>query len=104
MKFNRSRLKGKYGDKECIQSLSVGVYITNHFNKAIAPFTPFLSETIFLNMIQNNINFENSKSVLLLSYFRDETLLSTNDTSERRFALFQKVCNIIRHITWWIFG
>lgn len=98
LKFNRARLKGKLGKKECFESLSICVYITNNFNKALAPITPFLSETIFLNMKQNNINFDYSKSVLLLDYFNDETLLTTNIVSERRFALFQKVCNIIRHI------
>ena len=98
LKFNRSRLKGRNGYNDCHQSLSICVYITNEFNKAIAPFTPFLSETIFINMKHNGLQFDNGKSVLLLNYFNDESILITNSISERRFALFQKVCNIIRHI------
>jgi len=96
LKFNRSRLKGRNGYNDCYQSLCICVYITNEFNKAIAPFTPFLSETIFINMNYNGLQFDNGKSVLLLNYFNDS--LTTNSISERRFASFQKVCNIIRHI------
>jgi len=95
LKFNRNRLKGKEGNDEWINSLNTVIYITNQFNLAAAPFMPFLSETIFINLKKWNLSFYNNTSVLLHNYPEINSKL-INNISEDIFANFQKVCESIR--------
>jgi isoleucyl-tRNA synthetase len=99
LKFNRARLKGKEDTmekSEWLISLNTCVYVVNMFNVAIAPFTPFLSETIYKNLQENNISLFSKESVLLEEYPSD--LEGRNLVSERRFKLFQSICDTIRSI------
>jgi isoleucyl-tRNA synthetase len=99
LKFNRARLKGKEDTmekSEWLISLNICVYVVNMFNVAIAPFTPFLSETIYKNLRENNISLYSKESVLLEEYPSD--LEGRNLVSERRFKLFQSICDTIRSI------
>ena len=96
LKFNRHRLKGKYGVQEWIESLSVCIEVTNDFNLCITPFTPFLSESIHTNLCNNNISKYKSKSILLEKYLDDDKLEYVNESSERKFRIFQQVCEAIR--------
>lgn len=96
LKFNRSRLKGKEDETEWLTSLNTCVSVVNMFNVAIAPFTPFLSETIYKNLRENNISLYCKESVLLEEYPSDS--IGRDEIAERRFKLFQTVCDTIRSI------
>jgi len=95
LKFNRNRLKGKEGCAEWINSLNTSIYITNQFNLAVAPFMPFLSETIFINLKKWNISYCDNTSALLNKYPEINNVF-VNIVSEDIFAKFQKVCEAIR--------
>jgi isoleucyl-tRNA synthetase len=50
IKFNRDRLKGKNGDDDWIVSMSVLHYVINEYCQVIAPFAPFLSDYIYMEL------------------------------------------------------
>ena len=47
IKFNRDRMKGKYGAEEWMTSLGVLYYVLKNYNILLAPFAPFLSDYIW---------------------------------------------------------
>ncbi|KAH3902588.1 Isoleucine--tRNA ligase, cytoplasmic [Saccharomycodes ludwigii] len=74
IRFNRRRLKGEDGVDDCIKALNTLFEALFTFVRAMAPFTPFLSDNIYLRLkeyIPKNIlaQFgENANSVHFLSY------------------------------------
>ena len=97
LKFNRNRLKGKEGVENWEDSLHTVIYITNQFNLLVAPFMPFLSETIFINLKKWNINYYQTQSVLLVDYPNTDNNYIYKD-AEYRFEQFQKCCETIRSL------
>lgn len=50
VRFNRNRLKGKGGERDALFALCTLYDVLLTLCKAMAPFTPFLTETIFQNL------------------------------------------------------
>lgn len=50
VRFNRKRLKGRTGDKDCRIALSTLYYVLLTTCKAMAPFTPFFTEVLYQNL------------------------------------------------------
>eukprot|EP00250_Pteridium_aquilinum_P020701 c24911_g4_i1 orf=421-4026(-) len=50
VRFNRKRLKGRTGDRDCRIALSTLFYVLLTTCKAMAPFTPFFTEVLYQNM------------------------------------------------------
>ncbi|KAH7404650.1 hypothetical protein KP509_15G036400 [Ceratopteris richardii] len=50
VRFNRKRLKGRTGDMDCRIALSTLFYVLLTTCKAMAPFTPFFTETLYQNI------------------------------------------------------
>lgn len=50
VRFNRKRLKGRTGDKDCRIALSTLFYVLLTTCKAMAPFTPFFTEVLYQNI------------------------------------------------------
>jgi isoleucyl-tRNA synthetase len=96
LKFNRFRLKGKEGEQAWIDSLSTCVYITNLFNQMCCPVMPFISETIYQNLTNNNINFNTEYSVRLTRFPNNITY--TDPVAERKFSRFVEACETIRSL------
>jgi isoleucyl-tRNA synthetase len=64
--IRRSRDRFKKGDSEAMQTL---YYVLVEYIKTIAPFTPFISESIYQNLVKNWINFDGQpESVHLCDY------------------------------------
>jgi isoleucyl-tRNA synthetase len=97
LKFNRNRLKGKEGIENWEDSLQTVIYIINQFNLLVAPFMPFLSETIFLNLKKWNISYYHSESILLVDYPNVDNVSIYKD-AEYGFDQFQKCCEAIRSL------
>lgn len=50
VRFNRKRLKGRTGDRDCRIALSTLFYVLLTTCKAMAPFTPFFTEVLYQNI------------------------------------------------------
>ncbi|AMD22626.1 HHL144Cp [Eremothecium sinecaudum] len=50
IRFNRRRLKGEDGLEDCLKALNTLCEALFTFNRAMAPFTPYLSESIYLRL------------------------------------------------------
>ncbi|MCO5588900.1 hypothetical protein L7F22_042861 [Adiantum nelumboides] len=50
VRFNRKRLKGRTGDRDCRIALSTLFYVLLTTCKAMAPFTPFFTEGLYQNI------------------------------------------------------
>ncbi|AGO14187.1 AaceriAER394Wp [[Ashbya] aceris (nom. inval.)] len=103
IRFNRRRLKGEDGIEDCIKALNTLFEALFTFVRAMAPFTPFLSETIYLRLrkyIPKDIlgHFgENHDSVHFLSYpVAKEHLF--DDAIERAVGRMQTVIELGRNI------
>lgn len=103
IRFNRRRLKGENGTEDCIKALNSLFEALFTFVRAMAPFTPFLSDNIYLRMkeyIPEEVLSHFSKdarSVHFLSYpVVVEELF--DDAIEKSVARMQSVIELGRNI------
>jgi isoleucyl-tRNA synthetase len=95
LKFNRSRLKGKEGNQDWIDSLNTCVYVANQFNLVCTPIAPFLSHTIQLNLQKTGISYYISESALLETFPTENKSIISSEF-EHSFKLFQQIADMIR--------
>lgn len=103
IRFNRRRLKGENGVDDCLKALNSLFEALFTFVRAMAPFTPFLSDTIYLKMKEFIpeeflVKFgKDSRSVHFLSYpeVRKELFDEAIETSVARM---QSVIELGRNI------
>jgi valyl-tRNA synthetase len=93
IKFNRSRMKGKFGEMEQSMSLSVLYTAIYDYSLISAPFMPFLSEHIY----QQLKVVVTQQSVLSVHMLRFPTVYR-NFGIEQSFKKLQTLCWIIRGI------
>ncbi|KAI8955773.1 tRNA synthetases class I-domain-containing protein [Xylaria longipes] len=98
IRFNRKRLKGEYGLDDTIHALNTLFEILFTLCKGLAPFTPFITETIYSKLqphIPKDLQGEDPRSVHFLPYpvVRQELF---DSEIERRVARMQKVIELAR--------
>ncbi|CAJ2511060.1 Uu.00g066850.m01.CDS01 [Anthostomella pinea] len=98
IRFNRKRLKGEHGIDDTIHALNTLFEVLFTLCKGLAPFTPFITETIYSKLlphIPKEMQAEDPRSVHFLPYpdVRQELF----DTEiERRVGRMQKVIELAR--------
>ncbi|CAH6421283.1 Isoleucyl-tRNA synthetase [uncultured virus] len=94
IKFNRNRLKGRFCCKEeQTIALSTLIKVLNSFSKITAPFTPFLSETIY-----QKLNFGNKKMSIHLDNFPKIEEFPNDPIIERKMKRLQEISGIVRSL------
>ena len=58
VKFNRDRLKGKYGTVEWVNSLSVLYQVISQYIVLLAPFAPFITQEFYTQLQIFNVNMD----------------------------------------------
>lgn len=106
IKLNRDRLKGSSGIVDQVSSLQTLYSVLFTYNQLWAPFTPFLSEYLFLKLkvvnlefesIESIESFESIESILLTDMPRFEDLEIDSDTLTLMGDM-QRICNMVRNI------
>lgn len=103
IRFNRRRLKGENGVDDCVKALNTLFEALFTFVRAMAPFTPFLSDGIYLRMKeyipQNELSLfcEDSRSVHFLTYPEVRQDLF-DEGIERAVSRMQSVIDLGRNI------
>jgi isoleucyl-tRNA synthetase len=103
IKFNRNRLKGRFCSSfEQETALSVLYNVLYTFTVAMAPFMPFLSETMYQILIKYNSNSNCEQSVHLCDY---PSVLNSNilqldidQSIERKMKNLQTIAVMARHL------
>lgn len=98
IRFNRKRLKGENGLDDTIHALNTLFEILFTLCKGLAPFTPFITETIYSKLlphIPKDLQGEDPRSVHFLPY-PDVRLELFDSEVERRVARMQKVIELAR--------
>ncbi|KAJ8123385.1 hypothetical protein ONZ43_g658 [Nemania bipapillata] len=98
IRFNRKRLKGEYGLDDTIHALNTLFEILFTLCKGLAPFTPFITETIYSKLlphIPKGLQGEDARSVHFLPYPNVRQELFDSEI-ERRVARMQKVIELAR--------
>lgn len=99
IKMNRDRLKGNKGTDEMKDSLQTLYTVLLTYVQLFAPFTPFMSEYLFLklNSVHTSKDIRDKKSVLLTSY---PNFLGTVVDQEKMTLMkdLQRVCLMVRTI------
>ncbi|KAK5635254.1 hypothetical protein RRF57_010966 [Xylaria bambusicola] len=98
IRFNRRRLKGEYGVSDTLHALNTLFETLFTLCKGLAPFTPFLTETIYSKLlphIPKDLQGEDSRSVHFLPYptVRQELF---DPEIERRVSRMQRVIELAR--------
>ncbi|KAL2869337.1 isoleucine--tRNA ligase ILS1 [Aspergillus lucknowensis] len=98
IRFNRKRLKGENGIDDTLHALNTLFEVLYTLVRGLAPFTPFLTDTIYLRLLSHipeSLRSEDSRSVHFLSFpeVRDELF---DAVVERRVARMQKVIEMAR--------
>ena len=96
VRFNRKRLKGENGDEDCNTALHTLFEVLFTLCKLMAPFTPFLTESMYQNLrLALPKTNEDNRSVhfLLLPQPKEEYF---NDDIQRRVSLMQRVIDLGR--------
>lgn len=94
IKFNRLRMKGKFGINEQSTSLSVLFTVLYEYFLISAPFMPFLSEHIYLKLKNIFPNLLTSLSIHMLQY----PTINRNYGVKANFKKLQTLCALIRSI------
>jgi isoleucyl-tRNA synthetase len=99
IRFNRKRLKGENGKEDTIHALNTLFEVLYTLCRGLAPFTPFLTDTIYLKLlphIPKELQAEDNRSVHFLPFpeVRKELF---NPLVERRVARMQKVIELGRN-------
>ena len=98
IRFNRRRLKGEYGIEDTKHALNTLFEILFTLVRALAPFTPFITETIFqriVRFIPKSLHTDDMRSVHFLPFpeVREELF---DEAVERRVSRMQKVIDLGR--------
>ncbi|GFN18760.1 isoleucine--tRNA ligase [Aspergillus tubingensis] len=98
IRFNRRRLKGENGVDDTQHALNTLFEVLYTLVRGLAPFTPFLTDTIYLKLlphIPEALRSEDSRSVHFLPFpeVREELF---DEVVERRVARMQKVIDMAR--------
>ncbi|KAJ2907126.1 tRNA synthetases class I-domain-containing protein [Zalerion maritima] len=98
IRFNRKRLKGEYGLDDTLHALNTLFEIIYTLCRGLAPFTPFLTETIYQKLvphIPDSQKAEDARSVHFLGFptVREELF---NPEIERRVGRMQRVIELAR--------
>ena len=99
IRFNRKRLKGENGLDDTLHALNTLFEVLFTLCRGLAPFTPFLTDTIYLKLlphIPKELQAEDSRSVHFLAFpeVREELF---NPVIERRVQRMQKVIELARY-------
>ncbi|KAK3314802.1 tRNA synthetases class I-domain-containing protein [Apodospora peruviana] len=99
IRFNRKRLKGENGLDDTLHALNTLFEVLYTLCRGLAPFTPFLTDTIYLKLvpyIPKEIQGEDARSVHFLPFpqVREELF---NPDVERRVQRMQKVIELGRY-------
>ncbi|KAK3387439.1 tRNA synthetases class I-domain-containing protein [Podospora didyma] len=99
IRFNRKRLKGENGVDDTLHALNTLFEVLYTLCRAMAPFTPFLTDTIYLKLlphIPTKLQGVDSRSVHFLPFpeVREELF---NPDVERRVQRMQKVIELARY-------
>lgn len=98
IRFNRRRLKGEFGTEDTIHALNTLFEVLYTLTRGLAPFTPFLTDTIYLRLlphIPQSIQAEDARSVHFCSFpeVREELF---DEGVERRVGRMQKIIELGR--------
>jgi isoleucyl-tRNA synthetase len=98
IRFNRRRLKGEYGVDDTQHALNTLFEVLYTLVRGLAPFTPFLTETIYLRLLHHipeSLRGTDSRSVHFLPFpeVREELF---DEVVERRVARMQRVIELAR--------
>ena len=98
IRFNRRRLKGEYGVEDTKHALNTLFEVLNTLVRALAPFTPFLTETIYQRIVQHlpkSLHTEDMRSVHFQPFpdVREELF---DEAIERRVSRMQRVIELGR--------
>ncbi|MCJ1435311.1 isoleucine--tRNA ligase [Xylographa pallens] len=98
IRFNRRRLKGEYGIEDTKHALNSLFEVLYTLTRALAPFTPFLTDNIYLRIapyLPVSLRAEDSRSVHFLSFPEVREELFDEDV-ERRVSRMQRVIELGR--------
>ena len=98
IRFNRNRLKGEYGPEDTKHALNTLFEVLLTLVRALAPFTPFLTETIYQRLVQyypKQLHGEDMRSVHFFAFpeVREELF---DEEIERRVSRMQRVIELGR--------
>ncbi|PYH99703.1 isoleucyl-tRNA synthetase,cytoplasmic [Aspergillus ellipticus CBS 707.79] len=98
IRFNRRRLKGENGVDDTLHALNTLFEVLYTLVRGLAPFTPFITDTIYLKLlphIPEALRSEDSRSVHFLPFpeVREELF---DEVVERRVTRMQKVIDMAR--------
>ena len=98
IRFNRKRLKGELGLDDTIHALNTLFEVLFTLTRGLAPFTPFITETIYKNLrphIPTDLQGEDPESVHFLAFpdVREELF---DAEIERRVGRMQRVIELAR--------
>jgi isoleucyl-tRNA synthetase len=99
IRFNRKRLKGENGLDDTLHALNTLFEVLFTLCRGLAPFTPFLADTIYLKLlphIPKQLQGDDPRSVHFLP-FPDVRQELFNPTIERRVQRMQKVIELARY-------
>lgn len=89
--IRRSRDRFRDGDNDAMSTL---YYILVQYIKAIAPFTPFISEAIYQNLVRE-VSTDQPESVHLCKYpMPDKKLISSSKKMLSQMEVVRSVCNL----------
>ncbi|KAK7948360.1 isoleucyl-tRNA synthetase [Apiospora aurea] len=98
IRFNRKRLKGEYGVDDTKHALNTLFEVLFTLCRGLAPFTPFITETIYSKLlphIPQDLQAKDSRSVHFLE-FPDVRQELFNPVIERQVGRMQKVIELAR--------
>lgn len=99
IRFNRKRLKGENGLDDTLHALNTLFEVLYTLCRGLAPFTPFLTDTIYLKLlphIPQKLQGEDNRSVHFLPFPEVRQELFNTDV-ERRMQRMQKVIELARY-------
>ena len=98
IRFNRRRLKGEFGVDDTKHALNTLFEVLYTLTRGLAPFTPFLTDNIYLRIVQHipeSLRTEDSRSVHFLPFPEVREELFDEDV-ERRVGRMQQVIELGR--------
>ncbi|KAK4042770.1 tRNA synthetases class I-domain-containing protein [Parachaetomium inaequale] len=99
IRFNRKRLKGENGRDDTLHALNTLFEVLFTLCRGLAPFTPFLTDTIYLRLlphIPEKLRGEDARSIHFLPFPEVRQELFNVDI-ERRVQRMQKVIELARY-------
>ena len=97
LKFNRDRLKGKAGNEEWIISTSVLFQVIKQYIILLAPFAPFLSQSIYKELstiYSSGVQFVHMEDYN--KFIENETIDGNGNNYLETFELLKRVSKLVR--------